>query len=167
MLIARALPIITYMGPSCGSDFRQAEREAPPAILQRYVDTKSYIPKGGRVYFCIKKPGFDIIFNMHYNLTVLLKIYILCNLAGNMEINIFRNHGFSAESEIMTEKEIKFLHANFSDVRFSDGYCFATYKGREDTFNDRLEKFIFISSTSYSSREAREGQKSQEILTKH
>ena len=50
------------------------------------IDTKSYIPKGGRVYFCIKKPGFDVIFNMHYN---------LCNLAGNMEINIFRNHGFS------------------------------------------------------------------------
>ena len=59
------------------------------------IDTKSYIPKGGRVYFGIKKPGFDVIFNMHYNLTVLLKMYILCNLAGNMEINIFRNHGFS------------------------------------------------------------------------
>ena len=54
-----------------------------------------------------------------------------------------------AESDIMAEKEIKFLHANFSDVRFSDGYCFATYEGSEDTFNDRLKKFISISSTSY------------------
>ena len=54
-----------------------------------------------------------------------------------------------AESDIMAEKEIKFLHANFSDVRFSDGYCFATYEGSEDTFNDRLEKFVSISLTSY------------------
>ena len=48
-----------------------------------------------------------------------------------------------AESDIMAEKEIKFLHANFSDVRFSDSYCFATYEGSKDTFNDHLEKFIY------------------------
>ena len=49
----------------------------------------------------------------------------------------------------------KFLHTNFSDVRFSDGYCFATYEGSEDTFNDRLEKFISITVLVY------EGQKSR------
>ena len=54
-----------------------------------------------------------------------------------------------AASGIMAEKETEFLRANFSDVRFSEGYCFATHAGSEDTLNNRLEKSGSISSTSY------------------
>ena len=38
-----------------------------------------------------------------------------------------------AASGIMAQKETEFLRDNFSDVRFSDGYCFAKHEGSEDT----------------------------------
>lgn len=53
----------------------------------------------------------------------------------------------SATSEIIREKESKFLHENFDAVQFSGGYCFATYTGNADSLNDVLDIYLsFLTS---------------------
>ena len=70
-----------------------------------------------------------------------------------------------AERDVVAQKEKNFLKTNFSNVRFSDGYCFATHEGSEDTFNDRLEQFISISSISYIQAEKHTKVKNHESLS--
>ena len=40
------------------------------------------------------------------------------------------------------ENEITFLRENFDAVRFSDGYCFATYTGDSESVNDVLDRYL-------------------------
>ena len=47
------------------------------------------------------------------------------------------------------EKEITFLRENFDAVRFSDGYCFATYTGDSESVNDVLDRYLSLNSTSF------------------
>ena len=49
-------------------------------------------------------------------------------------------HGASG---IMAKKGTEFLCANFSDARFSDGYCFVTREGSEDTLTGVLNQIFF------------------------
>ena len=48
----------------------------------------------------------------------------------------------------IVEKEIRFLRENFDDVRFSDGYCFATNTGDAESVNDVLDRYLSLNSTS-------------------
>ena len=50
----------------------------------------------------------------------------------------------SVTKDSIIEKEITFLRENFDAVRFSDGYCFATY-----TVNDVLDRYLSLNSTSF------------------
>ena len=53
----------------------------------------------------------------------------------------------SVTKDSITEKEIRFLHENFDDVRFSDGYCFATYTGNSESINGLLDRYLSLNST--------------------
>jgi len=54
----------------------------------------------------------------------------------------------SVSKDSIVEKEIRFLSENFDHVRFSDGYCFATYTGDAESVNDVLDRYLSLNSTS-------------------
>ena len=55
----------------------------------------------------------------------------------------------SVTKDSIIEKEIRFLRENFDAVRFSDGYCFATYTGDSESLNDLLDRYLSLNSTSF------------------
>ena len=55
----------------------------------------------------------------------------------------------SVTKDSIMEKEIRFLRENFDAVRFSDGYCFATYSGDAESINDLLNRYLSLNSISF------------------
>ena len=66
----------------------------------------------------------------------------------------------SVSKDSRVEKEIRFLRENFDDVRFSDGYCFATYTGDTESVNDVLDRYVSLNSTSFIRAETHVKEKS-------
>lgn len=66
----------------------------------------------------------------------------------------------SVTKDSIIEKEIRFLRENFDAVRFSGGYCFATYTGNSESINDLLDRYLFLNSTSFIRVETHEREKS-------
>ena len=70
----------------------------------------------------------------------------------------------SVTKDSITEKEIRFLRENFDDVRFSDGYCFATYTGNSESINDLLDRYLSLNS-SFIRAETHEKEKSDKCYS--
>ena len=66
----------------------------------------------------------------------------------------------SVTKDSIIEKEIRFLRENFDAVRFSDGYCFATYTGDSESLHDLLDRYLSLNSTSFIRAETHEKEKS-------
>ena len=62
---------------------------------------------------------------------------------------IFQATIMNSSTDEVKEKQIAFLQGNFSNVRFSENYCFAFHEGDAESLCDFTLKYLSVNSTAF------------------